>query len=253
MTSAAENIVLKCHPPLPESALMAQEEMTVREAAELLRVSEKTVYRWIRQGVIPAFRVQGQYRFDRRELQSWARYKRIGAPGAQAEPAAEEQVDLLAALQLGGIHYKLEGRTPAELLSRAVGFFPFAPGFSAELKAELTQTLLEREALHTTAIGHGIALPHPRHPRDWGLGEPALAAFFTEEPTDFGAPDGEPVFVLFVLLCTTIKGHLRMLSQVSHLVSEPEMRAFLGTHPSRSQLMDRIAHALAAPPEGAAR
>jgi PTS system nitrogen regulatory IIA component len=220
------------------------QEVTVKEAAELLNVSEKTVYRWIRQGVVPTIRVQGQYRFDRTELEGWARHNRIGSfptPAVDQEP--EEEAALLRAVQLGGIHYRMEGRTPEEIYAQVAEVFPFSPRLAPTFRESLRTTLLEREALVSTGIGHGIALPHPRHPRDWGLGHPAVGIFFLNEPVDLKALDGEPVFVLFVILCATVKGHLKMLSRVSHLVSAPETRDFLRGVPNRTDLLERIRHA----------
>jgi len=102
-----------------------------------------------------------------------------------------------------------------------------------------------REGLASTGVGKGMAIPHPRHPRDWGLGHPAVGIFFPERPVDFHALDGEAVFVMFVLLCATVKGHLKMLSRVSHLVSRPEQREFLRGVPNRTDLMERIRNAFA--------
>jgi nitrogen PTS system EIIA component len=221
-------------------------DIPVKEAAELLNVSEKTVYRWIRQGVIPTIKLQGQYRFDRVELEGWARHNRIGSfQAATAADEPEEEVSLLRAVQLGGIHYKIEGETPEQLYAQVAELFPFSPRLAPTFKETLQATLLERERLSTTGIGHGIALPHPRHPRDWGLGNPAVGVFFPERPVDFHALDGEPVFVLFVILCATVKGHLKMLSRISHLVSKPEQRDFLRGVPNRTDLTERIRHAFA--------
>lgn len=181
---------------------MRVEEISVRDAADLLNVSEKTIYRWIRQGVIPAIK-----------------------------------------LQLGGIHYKIEGGSHEEIHGQVADLFPFSTRLAPSFKESLRTTLTEREALVSTGIGHGIALPHPRHPVDWGLGEPAVGIFFLENPMDFNAIDGQPVYVLFVILCATVKGHLKMLSQVSHLVNNPEMRAFLESQPNRSDLLEKIVEA----------
>jgi PTS system nitrogen regulatory IIA component len=225
---------------------MAMEHLTVRETAKFLKVSEKTVYRWIRQGVIPTFKFQGQYRFDRNELEAWARYKRIGggAPAPAVTDGEEEEVELLEALRRGGIHYKIEGVSPEEIYPNLVELLPFGPETLETTKEALVNDLVEREAMVTTGIGKGVALPHPRHPRDWGLGAPAVAIFFLDKPVDFHAFDGEPVFVLFLVLCRTIKGHLRMLSLVSHLLNNPEMHAYLRSAPTRTELMEAIHHGL---------
>ena len=219
------------------------DEISVKAAAELLNVSEKTVYRWIRQGVIPAIKLQGQYRFDRGELEGWARHKRIATFDTGLAGGEDEAVSLSRAVQLGGIHYKIEGDTPERIYAQVAALIPFPPRLAASHRQTLEETLLEREALVSTGIGHGIAIPHPRHPRDWGLGEPALGIFFLEHPVEFKAIDGEPVFILFVILCATIKGHLKMLSRVSHLVNQPDMRAYLRGQPNRTGLLEKIADA----------
>ena len=43
-------------------------QLNVRDAAELLFVSEKTIYRWVKQNELPAYKINGQYRFSRAEL-----------------------------------------------------------------------------------------------------------------------------------------------------------------------------------------
>ena len=220
-------------------------EISVRDAADLLRVSEKTIYRWLRQGVIPSIKFDGQYRFDRGELEAWARHKRIGSAPEQGE-AHEEAVHLARAVARGGIYRGIDGDTPEAIYRDLVQHVPFEDE-SEGLRSILASALIERESLASTGIGQGIALPHPRHPRDWGLGEPICCIFFLERPTDFKALDGQPVHVLFVLLCATVKGHLRMLAQVSHLVNNAAMQTFLRTTPSANELMDRIAHASADP------
>lgn len=223
------------------------DDLTVKETAKFLKISEKTVYRWIRQGVIPAFKFQGQYRFDRKEIESWARYKRIGGttPAPSDGSSSEENCELAEAVERGGIHYKIEGGSPEEIFRNLIGFFPFDSSTPAEMKEALVNDLINREALVTTGIGKGIALPHPRHPRDWGLGAPVVSLFFLDKPVDFYAFDGEPVMLLFTVLCSTIKGHLRMLSQVSHLLSIPGYREYLLTTPKRTELMKRIRNGLA--------
>lgn len=53
--------------------------LNVRDSAKLLRVSEKTIYRWVQQGKLPAYPVNEQYRFNRAELLEWATSQRINA------------------------------------------------------------------------------------------------------------------------------------------------------------------------------
>ncbi len=57
-------------------------ELSVRDSARLLNVSEKTIYRWVKQGKLPAYRVNEQYRFNRAELLEWATSERVNVSAA---------------------------------------------------------------------------------------------------------------------------------------------------------------------------
>ena len=56
--------------------------MTVREVAEYLKVKERIIYRLAAQGGIPAFKVDGAWRFRKSEIDKWTKSHSIG-PGAE--------------------------------------------------------------------------------------------------------------------------------------------------------------------------
>src|SRR5438094_9413746 len=93
-------------------------KLTVRDAAQILNVSEKTIYRWIKQGVIPAYQISDQYRFNRAELLEWATSRRINvSPEIFAEPNGGEvpPPSLSEALSAGGVHYRVGGSDKASV------------------------------------------------------------------------------------------------------------------------------------------
>lgn len=93
-------------------------------------------------------------------------------------------------------------------------------GLSAK---DVVDHLLERERLGTTGFGGGVAIPHGRMP---GL-EGIRGAFVRlEKPIDYGAIDGMPVDLVFMMLSPTDAGvdHLKALAQVSRRLRD---RAFL--------------------------
>ena len=47
-------------------------DLKLKEVAELLKVSEKTIYRWVKDGKIPCYRINHQYRFRTDEINQWA-------------------------------------------------------------------------------------------------------------------------------------------------------------------------------------
>lgn len=78
-------------------------------------------------------------------------------------------------------------------------------------------TLLEREKLGSTAVGHGIAIPHGKLPSlDRLVGMVAKL----EHPIDFDSTDDQDVDIVFLLLAPETAGadHLKALAKVSRLL-----------------------------------
>jgi excisionase family DNA binding protein len=62
---------------------MTDEILTLPEVAQLLKVAEKTVYTMAQKGELPAFKVGGQWRFRRTDLDAWIDAKTRRAPGEE--------------------------------------------------------------------------------------------------------------------------------------------------------------------------
>ena len=61
-------------------ALMPEEILTIREVAEFLKVTERTIYRLVADSQIPAFKVGGSWRFRKAELIHWmSEQSRVGS------------------------------------------------------------------------------------------------------------------------------------------------------------------------------
>lgn len=189
--------------------------LTVQDVARLLNVSEKTVYRWISQRRLPARRIGDQYRLGRAELLDWVAANRADA-SIELFTAPDEDPgplpSLREALSSGGILYRVEGRNRDEVLRSAVEATRLPEGVGADF---VYAVLRARELLGSTAVGEGIALPHPRHPLVFHVPEPAVTLCFLEHPVDFGALDGKPVHALFLLLSASVRAHLRLLGLLS--------------------------------------
>jgi excisionase family DNA binding protein len=67
---------------------MADEILTVAELAALLKVAEKTVYTMAQNAELPCFKVRGQWRFRRQDLDSWMA-SQVKGPAAPEQPATK--------------------------------------------------------------------------------------------------------------------------------------------------------------------
>jgi excisionase family DNA binding protein len=52
------------------------ELITIKEVADFLQIAEKTIYRLAAEGKIPAFKVGGSWRFNRKEIEEWLEKQR---------------------------------------------------------------------------------------------------------------------------------------------------------------------------------
>ena len=84
---------------------------------------------------------------------------------------------------------------------------------------QVFDSLLSRERLGSTGLGHGVAIPHGRV-----KGTTSVEASFIRlrKPLPFDAIDGEPVDLLFALAVPEAcsEDHLKLLSQVAELFSD---------------------------------
>jgi PTS system nitrogen regulatory IIA component len=133
-------------------------KLTVHDAAKLLSTTERTVYRWAREGSIPCQRVNDHYRFHRAELLEWATARGMATSvdrGPPSRPTAEtRQPSLAAALQAGGVHDHVEGVDRESALRAIVKRLPLTDPLDREL---LLDVMLAREALGSTGVGDGIS------------------------------------------------------------------------------------------------
>src|SRR5437660_3891820 len=84
------------------------------------------------------------------------------------------------------------------------------------------ETLLQREKLGSTGIGHGVAIPHGKLTK-----LDKLFGLFArlDRPVDFEALDGQPVDLVFVLLAPEGAGadHLKALARIARLLRDPDI------------------------------
>ena len=130
-------------------------QLSVQDAANLLNISTKTIYRWIKQEAIPVYRINEQFRFNRAELLEWATSRRIPiSPEIFLEAEANKAAlpGLADALRAGGIAYRVGGDDKPSVLRAVVDLLQLPEEVDREF---LYQVLLARESLGSTGIGDG--------------------------------------------------------------------------------------------------
>jgi nitrogen PTS system EIIA component len=143
----------------------------------------------------------------------------------------------------GGVYYNIGGSNPVEALNEATKAMSLPKDLDRE---RLLTAILEREALMPTALGHGVAIPHPRNSLLADAASQRVAVFFLKSPVAYNALDRKPVSVLFLILSFDAKSHLATLAAISHLCQSPDFLEFLAKRPSKEELVARLAQTEAA-------
>jgi PTS system nitrogen regulatory IIA component len=100
--------------------------------------------------------------------------------------------------------------------------------------------LLAREAIGSTGVGDGIALPHPRNPIVLSIGKPLVSLSFLENPIDFDAIDDKPVYVFFLLISPTVRMHLHILSRIAFTSQNPAVKELLAAKAPASEILAAV-------------
>jgi PTS system nitrogen regulatory IIA component len=213
--------------------------LKVTELAAAAGVDEKTVLHWIKHKGLPAHKHDDRYRINRVDLLEWATINNITIPPAifAVGNEAGRLSSVSEALQRGKIFYDLPGDTPEAALREVVTRLALPPGLDPEF---LLQTLLAREALGSTAIGNGIAIPHVRNPIVGPTGESAISLCFLKNPIDFDAVDGQPVSTLFTLVSPDVKAHLHLLAKLAFLLHDQSFQELLHRSGGETEIMTAI-------------
>jgi mannitol/fructose-specific phosphotransferase system IIA component (Ntr-type) len=109
-----------------------------------------------------------------------------------------------------------------------------------EARQTLLRALREREQLHSTGIGDGIALPHSRNALVGLVDQPILVFGRHKQGIPYDAIDGIPARLFFLLIAPTVTQHLAILARLGRLLRDPKLRKNLLSVDSAEKVLTLI-------------
>jgi excisionase family DNA binding protein len=204
--------------------------LTIRQLAEYLMVSEKTVYRMVERSELPALRVGSQWRFRRQDIDAWLNdaVRRVEYEGQRGVLDAFETAEIAISPLLApeNLWLALPPRPRDELLSFMVHGATLDPEVDREL---LLRSIRDRESLCSTALVEEAAFPHPIDPRPFRFTRKRVLLAVTREPVDYSDPHGHRPRVIAMILARSTQGHLLALSRAIKLFGDGNLVAGLTT------------------------
>lgn len=224
------------------------EVLTLSDAAAYLKLAQRTIHRMISRSEIPCAKVGGQWRFLRSVLDDWLLSRMRVVPQNEVAPllaGTQGSVRLSTMLDPACVVDPLspgDPRTVLRQLARVALASAGSRGSSDAATVErLVELLLAREKLSSTALGHGVALPHVRRPQDNPVGAPPIVLGVCRSGTAFDAPDGKPVHLLFLVAAQSELVHLRVLKRITLLFRDEAELANLLEHADSASLIAALA------------
>ena len=210
--------------------------LTLAEMSRFLHMSQKTVLKLAREKKIPAIQIEKEWRFRRDDIDIWLESQLHGdkveglanvtdgmaVPLGDLLPDAALVHDMRARNAIGAIE---------ELAARAYGnnWLNDKPWFVG--------ALVEREELSSTAMEGGVAFLHTRARDTKRISRPFVIVGRSYSGVDFGAPDGQPTYLFFLLGLKYDKLHLPILGRLARIMlRDPRTIARLRSTTSPSKM-----------------
>lgn len=188
---------------------MEDEILTIEEVAKYLRVSERTIYDWAQNTDMPCGKIGTVWRFKRSEIEKWVNAK---LSPSHSQVQNDEDCDFRRIISPERIAFT-DFSTKHDVLITLIDLLAKAP--QVKDRTALETAIFKREALLTTAIGHGFAIPHVRID---SVSDLLLAvAISKKDIIDFNAFDGKPVRLVFMMAANSNQ-HALYLKVLSKLI-----------------------------------
>lgn len=215
-------------------------QLTLRQVASYLDVPEATARRWISGRGLPAHQVNERLYCNAIELWEWAMAQGIPVSRGlleQAQHAPDAVPPLSALVAKGGVYRDVPGATKADVLHNVVMLLPLPNDVNRDF---LISVLDAREALGSTAVGDGIAIPHVRNPILLHVAHSFVSLCLLKQPVEFEAVDRQPVGALFLVVSPNVAAHLRILAQLGFVLRDSELRQLLHSAAPTDAILARI-------------
>jgi PTS system nitrogen regulatory IIA component len=138
-------------------------------------------------------------------------------------------------LSRGDVYYNVSGLTKEEALSSFVRVAKIPRSVD---RSKLAMALQDREALTSTAIGNGYAIPHPRMNMIPEKSMSSISIAYLEKPLDWDAYDKKSVSILFMLLSHNSEQHLFALSGLAFLANDKEFNNCIEKRPGKDEILE---------------
>ena len=205
---------------------MPYRSMSLEEFARHVGMDVREVRRLADRGKLPGDKIGGQWRFNRAKVTEWLQqemhlldHDRLVAiersMGPEGTPGAPEMI-VTGLMGLPGVDVSLRANSRTSVLRELVRL---AERTGLLYDAEgLLEALVQREAMCSTALPNGLAIPHPRQPMPYVSAEPLICVARLPRGIAFDSPYRDLTRLFFLICCHDDRHHLRTLARLVRIL-----------------------------------
>ncbi|HKE13632.1 MAG TPA: PTS sugar transporter subunit IIA [Kofleriaceae bacterium] len=209
--------------------------LTLAELANYLHMGQKTVLRLAEAKKLPGRLIDREWRFRRASIDAWL--------ASQSEEEAQRFEDVPDGMMLplgdllpeSAIVHDMQARDPLGAIEELA-----ARAYSSKWlndKPWFIGAVVEREVLASTAMEGGIAFLHTRAREADRISRPFIIVGRSYDGIDFGAPDGKPTYLFFLLGLKYDRLHLPLLGRLARIMAKnPQVVARLRSATSPTKM-----------------
>jgi len=223
--------------------------LNVEEVARYLHLTTEEIERRVKDREIPFEKRGDRIVFRKAEIDMWASQRILGLTERrladyhqQSTRGTREIVPheaiLPEMLERGAVDSAMKSKTKASILRGLVALAEKT--WQVCDPKELLASLEAREELCSTALPGGLAIPHPRFHQPYLFESSFVVVGRPVQEIHFGAPDGKPSDLFFLLCCQDDRIHLHTLARICLMAQKTEMLAQLRHAPDAPSMRDCI-------------
>ncbi len=227
---------------------MPYRTLDVKGVARYLHLNAAEIERLVKDQEIPFERHGDRLVFRKTDIDAWASPRILGLEGRRLTEyhlkASRDTREILAneailpeMIHPDFINPALPAKTRASVLREMVALAE-ETGRAWDPKG-LLAGLEAREALSSTGLPGGLALLHTRDPQAYLFESAFIVLGRTVQQVPFGAPDGQPTDLFFLLACPDDRLHLHALARLCMMAQKTALLADLRAAPE-AETMHRL-------------
>ena len=223
--------------------------LDLEAAANYLHLTPADIEQRVKNCEIPFEKRGDRIVFRKAEIDAWASQQILGSTGQQLADYHQEttrftrkilphEAMLPAMLEAGAVASAMSSKTRASVLRDLVALAE-KTGQVNDAKA-LLASLEAREELCSTAVPGGFALPHPRSHDPYLFETSFMVVGRPIQEIHFGAPDGQPTHLFFLICCQDDRLHLHTLARLCLIAQKSNLLGQLRDAPDAQTMRDAL-------------